>query len=214
MPVTSPAPQRTCSLRTGSSNATTLDPSFATHHPRLARKVQAPLCWSSLLQVAGCHDFFVWTGRCAVIVSQPSRAQFNSIQKPSKRTMHGAQRQPPADEPHNKAEHWPTRHCERHNCKFLTCSLPTQIWMTPVAGSNRRKWRDFSGTRTATLKPSPEVVDEPFSTGCSRPLRGPNVQKPGHVIVQPVAPACAMRRNDRIRMPCSFLPVKIWLKFE
>jgi len=32
--------------------------------------------------------------------------QFNSIQKPSKRTMHGAQRQPPADEPHNKAEHW------------------------------------------------------------------------------------------------------------
>ena len=68
---------------------------------------------------------------------------------------------------------------------------------------SRRKWRDFSGTRTATLRPSPELVDAPFSTGCSRPLRGPNVQQPGHVIVQPVAPACAMRRKDRIRMPCS-----------
>ena len=87
----------------------------------------------------------------------------------------------------------------------LIATFPEHALSQHTSGShrNRTKWRDFSGTRTATLRPSPELVDAPFSTGCSRPLRGPNVQQPGHVIVQPVAPACAMRRKDRIRMPCS-----------
>ena len=40
LPVSIPTPQRTCSLRTGSSYVTTLDPGFATSPSRLARKVQ------------------------------------------------------------------------------------------------------------------------------------------------------------------------------
>ena len=168
MPVSTPSPQRTCSLRTGSSNATTLDPSFATHHPRLARKVQASLCWSSLLQVADSGDFFVRTGRRACIVCQRSRAFTCASRNPTS----------------TFSEHALSQH-------------------TSGSHRNRTKWRDFSGIRTATLRPSPELVDAPISTCCSRPLRGPNVQQPGHVIVQPVAPACAMRRKDRVRMPCS-----------
>ena len=125
-------------------------------------------------------------------------------------------------------------HCAPHVrqwywCAFHACSMPAttlheharsqQASDCPVvAGSIRTKWRDFSGTRTATLKPPPELVDEPFSTGRSRPLRGPNVQQPGHVIVQPLAPACAMCLwgVEKTVYVCHalFLPVKIWLKIE